>query len=296
MRLAYEQLVPQFHSAGYSASQKRALDGGDCIVFHSDSTNAPITELWIAERAGTWYVCVGGLRGAFYEIITPDDVIPLCLEFLQGLTARVPLALLASRMRDCFDVRPIEVVEWARQAEKETNERLVDAGWHLLDAAEEKSRLECFIAAFGFRSGTHPNTFPAINEPESSETWDVNAAIQLWDCDRKMFDATENAFRRSFIGTLHHAGHRDFYLLDPHHQCFRMDLSTVDRNIESWPTTFLPVGAYRVFTDDSLQNGAFGHPWERTVVVFGRQLPAMLHTRSEWDEYRVVRRGGIQCV
>ena len=130
--------------------------------------------------------------------------------------------------------------------------------WTELDFLETDRIWADFTDRFRFRPST--DQFPGIAEPTPSVTFDLTgrADAQLLDA------ATLAAF----------AGVDSVYALDWQHPCYRF--SPAAHAGTEWPVSVYPDGDYHVFLTDDLGAGTFGHPWERTLCVFGELLVATL--------------------
>ncbi|WFR71123.1 DUF2716 domain-containing protein [Prescottella defluvii] len=76
------------------------------------------------------------------------------------------------------------------------------------------------------------------------------------------------------------------------HPGYRFDAAvhTATRDAE-WRVPVYPNGDYYIFVREDLSEGTFGHPWERTLCVFGERLVSSLgRTLATW--LPVIRRNG----
>jgi hypothetical protein len=65
-------------------------------------------------------------------------------------------------------------------------------------------------------------------------------------------------------------------VLDLQHPCYRFlpHALFAFETEDDWPIPALPNGDYYIFLGTDLSFGVFGHPWERSMCVFGRPLLA----------------------
>ena len=159
--------------------------------------------------------------------------------------------------------------------------------WERLSRPEHDAVWERFSRRFAFRPSVRPADWPSIAEPSPSLTYDLSGIFgrpleQLEVLQRDLYRKMVAAFRRAVppAGKL--------YALDWQHDCyaFRPHAPRAADGRRAWPVPLLPDGDYCVFLADDLAFGLFGHPWERTLCVFGRELldavaadrPTMLRT------------------
>jgi hypothetical protein len=60
----------------------------------------------------------------------------------------------------------------------------------------------------------------------------------------------------------------------------------------AWPGTAYPDGDYYLYVPADLRMGTFGHPWERTLCVFGDRLLGEVEEEITALLGAVLRRGG----
>jgi hypothetical protein len=49
-----------------------------------------------------------------------------------------------------------------------------------------------------------------------------------------------------------------------------------------WPVPVFPHGDYYIFLEEGMTMGTFGHPWEKTLCVFGQDLIDALTPMPAW--------------
>ncbi|KOX16320.1 DUF2716 domain-containing protein [Nocardiopsis sp. NRRL B-16309] len=102
---------------------------------------------------------------------------------------------------------------------------------------------------------------PGIREPEASATWFLDGPGPA--LDQVIVPA---------LLTLARTG-ESLYWLDWNHVGFRFDPRRVGGpGRPDVPGQVFPDGDYYVYTTPDLRLGTFGHPWENTLCVFGRDL------------------------
>ncbi|MDH6280004.1 DUF2716 domain-containing protein [Prescottella agglutinans] len=79
------------------------------------------------------------------------------------------------------------------------------------------------------------------------------------------------------------------------HPGYRFDAAVHSATCDAeWRVPVYPNGDYYIFVREDLSDGTFGHPWERTLCVFGERLVSSLgRTLATW--LPVIRHDGQRC-
>ncbi|MEU1481343.1 DUF2716 domain-containing protein [Streptomyces sp. NPDC005760] len=154
-----------------------------------------------------------------------------------------------------------------------------NAAWEAMPEEESEARWSRFIDRFRFRPGVHPEDWPAVDEPAPSVTYDLTP---LFEAAEPESSAVLDRLERQVLASLTEAfpaGER-LAVLDWQHtgQWFRPHLAAD----VPWPVPVFPNGDYHLFLTEDLTDGILGHPWERTLCVFGPRLTATLVPRLNW--------------
>jgi hypothetical protein len=159
-------------------------------------------------------------------------------------------------------------------------------GWRPLSADEDRDHWDRFVAAFGFLPSVEPADWPAISEPPASNTFDLTVP------DGPAFAASQAAVNaealRAFVTALPDVP--ELIVLDWQHTGYAFrpaeHLAGADPR---WMVPVYPDGDYYAFLTPDHTAGTFGHPWERTLCVFGAPLVATLAlTLGTWLPVRRV--------
>lgn len=173
-----------------------------------------------------------------------------------------------------------------------------DAAWQVIpaDAADPWTRVEEWL---GFRPGTYPECWPAFIEPAPSITWDLAATLRRpssrLDPDFTRFivsnSVDENAVNRLGLAALRDCVPRGdwVYALDWQHPSYRFWPHRAGP-IDGWPVTVYPDGDYYLFLAPDLSFGTLGHPWEKTLCVFGQALIDAVYRRNRNTLTTILRR------
>jgi hypothetical protein len=135
-----------------------------------------------------------------------------------------------------------------------------------------------FNARFHFRPGMDPEKWPAIEEPAGSVTLDLSP---IFARDDRGFSADEAAVNDFVLDAFTETFPSDCRLiaLDWQHPAYWFwphRQTTLD---EAWRVPAFPNRDYFVLMTEDMSQGTFGHPWEQTLCVFGRDLVETLVPR-----------------
>jgi hypothetical protein len=166
--------------------------------------------------------------------------------------------------------------------------------WVELDDAD-RGLWEEFAERYHFRAGTSPRSWPAIDEPTPSITWDLSRVF-AGDC----LGGFKTGMRRVaefVLGTLqgctvwyesvvlHDRAHPS-RVIRPH------AVGSVD-DVPGWDTGGLfPNGDYTIFVDPRYRFGILGHPWEQSLCVFGDEALRAVSKRDIGILGPIIRRDG----
>lgn len=131
-----------------------------------------------------------------------------------------------------------------------------------------------FTNKFSFHPGVREDSFPGIDEPTPSVTFALpkGPTKELYSLNnRRLNSDTLSGFRFATDTAL------ELVVLDWQHQGYLFrpdDASTQDA--DNWKLSVYPNGDYHIFVTASLEYGIFGHPWERTICIFGEKLVSTL--------------------
>jgi len=118
------------------------------------------------------------------------------------------------------------------------------------DLYEELS--EKFELGFGFNPSIHPKDWPSIKEPNPSITFSIEADVEFEDILTEAFLQLSKSKKIS-------------YILDWYHQYYYV-------SDEQKEFSLYDDGDYIINLSQDFSQGTFGHPWEQTLCVFGKEL------------------------
>ncbi|WP_433415766.1 DUF2716 domain-containing protein [Microtetraspora malaysiensis] len=137
---------------------------------------------------------------------------------------------------------------------------------------------EDFWAPFDARFRFRPNQSrePAINEPTPSVTIDL---APIFTSKPAQFAAAHDAVNALGLlaMTRTFAPSQRLLVLDWQHPAwwFWPHRQATDDH-PRWPVEIFPDGDYYIFLSEDMTTGTFGHPWERTLCIFGAPLISTL--------------------
>lgn len=143
--------------------------------------------------------------------------------------------------------------------------------------AEYASVWNDFTLAFDFRPSTSPWDWPGFREPAPSVTY----ALSLQE-DDALIDEFYDAMREHLLACAR--PDEEVYGLDWQHECQRyrphavFGDETAERAVH-WTAYLMPDGDYAITLADDWRWGVLGHPWERSICVFGEGLVEAVRTR-----------------
>ena len=120
---------------------------------------------------------------------------------------------------------------------------------------------EKFYDLYGFEPSVDPRKWPGIVEPSPSLTISLTESKNgKWPEKDEVIQFFKEAFNQL-------EGNESIaYILDWCHKCYYAPEVFDDR---LW---VYPDGDYAICLNKKISTGTFGHPWERTICVFGSSL------------------------
>lgn len=148
------------------------------------------------------------------------------------------------------------------------------SAWTELDQTEEIRAWDRFDARFEFSARTPESR--GICEPENSITYSIE---HVYGEPERYAELTLDLCHKVLRALRQCTGPGGFvHVLDWQHPCYRFEphQSFSFLSEDDWPIPPLPNGDFYIFLDPDLRFGVFGHPWRKTMCVFGQPLLAAL--------------------
>jgi hypothetical protein len=153
--------------------------------------------------------------------------------------------------------------------------------WITLTSNEYDKVWDVFGDKFKFNPSVHIGNFLGILEPSPSVTYQISEDFgdedKVIDLDGKVLSAL-----RSETGL-----EERIYVLDWQHECYWF---YPHKDFQEWMIPVLPNGDYYIFLAEDFRFGIFGHPWEWTQCVWGKDLISFFEKSKPalWEE--IIRR------
>lgn len=138
-----------------------------------------------------------------------------------------------------------------------------------------------FEKDFNFFPSVDPKMWPGIDEPSPSITLSLTEhADREWPDEQVFIGFFQKAFN------LLNGQARIRYILDWSHKCHYAP--------KVFPNRFwvYPDGDYAICLSEDMQNGTFGHPWEKTICIFGEELLEIVCPIIKESGFVVLRESG----
>jgi hypothetical protein len=177
---------------------------------------------------------------------------------------------------------------------------IVNPAWEQLSRVADEPAWYWVYDKLGFWPSTYPNAWPGFREPEPSLTWDLSSG----DADRSSaeFRLGPDAVKEDDVAKLALQALRDcvqpdewVWALHWQHQSFRFWPHRMD-DAGRWPVPVFPRGDYHLFLAQDFRFGTLGHPWERSLCVFGKELVDAVESHGNGELSTVLRRDGTALV
>lgn len=155
-----------------------------------------------------------------------------------------------------------------------------DAAWEQIPMENYENFWGPFDARFNFR----PNVWqhPGIIEPTPSVTVDLAPIFASKPAEFAAAEGAVNALALLAMTRVFAPTER-LLVLDWQHQSwwFRPHQQAT-RDDWQWPVEVFPNGDYYAFLTEDMSTGTFGHPWERTLCIFGELAPVLAPMLTAW--------------
>ncbi|MER6690233.1 DUF2716 domain-containing protein [Streptomyces minutiscleroticus] len=138
-----------------------------------------------------------------------------------------------------------------------------------LTEAEYRNVWDRFYAEFAFRPSVNPAEWPAIKEPSDSVTWSLASLDE--DPHYTRLDRFVALVEQGLTACVEPEAR--LFALDWQHISYSFAPHRVGgQGQRPWPLSTYPDGDYYIYLSADFRLGSFGHPWESTVCLFGREL------------------------
>lgn len=131
---------------------------------------------------------------------------------------------------------------------------------------------------------------PSFKVPSPFITYDVS----LYFGESKDLDAFVDLEEKALLVFQEITSKDEYiYALDWQHECYWIN-SSLDfqkNEFDEWTVPIFPDGDYYFFIHKDFQWGYLGHPWERTITVFGKELIKGFEKHKPKMFHKILRHG-----
>lgn len=168
-----------------------------------------------------------------------------------------------------------------------------ETAWTPLDPDEYKRAWDGFYDTFAFTPSVRPESFPGIEEPVPSVTYDLSP---IFSAGPETFARAEGSVRDTVLRGLRAitATDQPLVALDWQHPCYWFRPHVLDRpeDPDEWRIPVFPNGDYYIFPTTTMDQGVVGHPWEQTLCIWGPELLRIIDDERCPELGHVSRRDG----
>jgi hypothetical protein len=165
---------------------------------------------------------------------------------------------------------------------------------------------EEFCRRFNFNPRVDSGDGPGLIEPFPSITYNIHKYLNR---EENFVNSVNQELQEYFKRYFQRLVQEDDWIiaLNWQHECYRFyphipfDLEQWDETTSgiiqhnsNWPVPILPMGDYHIFLEKNFQFGVFGHPWQRTICIFGERLLTELKNNKPACFDKVLRTNCIQ--
>ncbi|MFB8424888.1 DUF2716 domain-containing protein [Priestia megaterium] len=160
--------------------------------------------------------------------------------------------------------------------------------WIQLSEQEEKKFWKRIYKEFKFKPST--SRFPSFKVPSPFITYDISNFFGE-TADLELYDRIENKALNAFKNiTL-----VDEYILalDWQHECYWVNphLEFKKDKFGEWVVPVVPNGDYYFFIQKDFQWGFLGHPWEKSITIFGEDFIKSFNEQQPKIMCNILRQG-----
>ncbi|SDN16030.1 Protein of unknown function [Psychrobacillus sp. OK028] len=132
--------------------------------------------------------------------------------------------------------------------------------------------------------------FPSFKVPSPFITYDVS----LYFGESEDLDAFVDLEEKALL-VFQEITSKDenIYALDWQHECYWINSSLEfhKNEFDEWTVPIFPNGDYYFFIHKDFQWGYLGHPWERTITVYGKELIMGFEKHKPRMFHKILRQG-----
>ncbi|MED3963103.1 DUF2716 domain-containing protein (plasmid) [Niallia taxi] len=165
--------------------------------------------------------------------------------------------------------------------------------WMELSSMEHRKVWERLYKEFRFNPSV--TSFPSFNVPPPFKKYNISSYLN-WTGDMRIFIDIYSDLELKSLHAFKALIHKDefMYAIDWQHPSYWINphLEFPKSQFDEWIVPIFPNGDYYFFIQKNFEWGLLGHPWEKTITIFGKELleqfnmhqPRMLHHIVDQEE------------
>ncbi|MCO0600445.1 DUF2716 domain-containing protein [Peribacillus butanolivorans] len=164
--------------------------------------------------------------------------------------------------------------------------------WIELSTLEYKEVWDRIYDAFKFEPGM--SDFPSFEVPNPFITYDVSKYLNV-SVDLDTYDEIYNDLEEKSLIVFQELTQKNEYMyaLDWQHPGYWINprLEFPKSEFDEWTVPIFPNGDYYFFIHKNFEWGLLGHPWERTITIFGKELIKVFEKHQPKMFQKILRQG-----
>lgn len=143
--------------------------------------------------------------------------------------------------------------------------------WIKINEKEENEIWDKIYNDLKFKPSVHPNDWPSLQISAPYMKYDVSD-IYKDNKYEELYKDLEEKMENIFVEC---TKENEYVLaLDWQHQCYYFNprIESIRDEFGEWPVPIFPNGDYYFFIQKEFKWGFLGHPWEKSISIFGEEL------------------------
>ncbi|WP_339169663.1 DUF2716 domain-containing protein [Paenibacillus sp. FSL R5-0341] len=150
--------------------------------------------------------------------------------------------------------------------------------WMEIDSSLDYQLWERVCKDFNFKPSIHKEEWPSFTPPSPFIVY--NIAHLYGPNFEKLYSDLETCITKAMIES---SDEDDYlYVLDWQHESYLFNprLDSPKNELNEWPIPLYPNGDYYFFIEKDFSWGYLGHPWEKSICIFGEELLRAIETNK----------------
>ena len=161
--------------------------------------------------------------------------------------------------------------------------------WIELESEQYQFVWDKFDKIFKFNPYGFKDKLPTFELPSPYQVFDIS---HLYGSDfENNYKNLEDCIVKAFLDCINEREY--LYALDWQHSSylFNPSLKTILNEWGEWPITLYPNGDYYFFINETMSWGYLGHPWEKSISIFGEEFIKAVEKNRPNIFNKEIRRG-----